>query len=228
MTSQDYIKVEHVRTRLLSSSLAKFQQFWSECFFKFCLVYFLLFTNALFNWRFQGPCVPLVFWKMENNILVHFFRLKSSNCFPVKTQVFGISFIFCTLRLQWLGFDLAPARVISDSISDLVVTSQDYIKFEHVRTWLLSSSLAKFNQFWTECFFSIFLQFFSSWLQGPSLIPVSRGRIIHGVVWVRLEMFFFRLKTSNCFPLKPMFSNCLHFLYFLFLIMGLWICTRTW
>ena len=30
MISQDYIIVQHVRTRLLSSSLAKFQQFRSE------------------------------------------------------------------------------------------------------------------------------------------------------------------------------------------------------
>ena len=52
-TSKDYIKVEHVRTWLLSSSLAKIQQFWSECFFfKFWLVYFLLFTRTIFKYCF--------------------------------------------------------------------------------------------------------------------------------------------------------------------------------
>ena len=64
----------------------KFQQFWSECFFKFCLVYFLLFTNALFNWHFQSPCVPLVFWEMENNILVLFFVWNLQTIFSLKAM----------------------------------------------------------------------------------------------------------------------------------------------
>ena len=33
----------------------------------------------------------------------------------------------------------------------------------------------------------------------------------HGVVLARLEIFFL-LKSSNCFPLKPMFSECPSFL----------------
>ena len=38
-------------------------------------------------------------------------------------------------------------------------------------------------------FFSIFLQFISSWLQGPSSIAAFRCRVFHGVVWLRLEVY---------------------------------------
>ena len=73
MTSQVYIKVDYAKTWLFSSSLAKFQEFWSECFFfKFCLVYFLLFTRALSNWRVQGPCVPLVFFERSRIMFLFF------------------------------------------------------------------------------------------------------------------------------------------------------------
>ena len=60
---------------------------------------------VLFNWySLRRPCsigsfrVPVFylvfFWKVEINVSVVFFCLKSSNCFPVKTHLFGRSFIF--------------------------------------------------------------------------------------------------------------------------------------
>ena len=73
-----------------------------------------------------------------------FFRLKSLNCFPVKTHVFGKPFVFCTFCLKSWGFEFAPARGSPASVIDHVMISQDYIKVEQVRTWLLNSSLAKF------------------------------------------------------------------------------------
>ena len=122
-------------------------------FFKFCLVYFLLFTRALFNWRAQSRCIPLgVFEWSRIMFLFFFFRLKSSNGFHVETHIFGRSFIFCLCLLLW-GFEFAPARGSPASVIDHVNTSQDYIKFEHVRTWLLSSSFAKLQQFWSDCCF---------------------------------------------------------------------------
>ena len=52
-----------------------------------------------------------------------------------------------------------------------------------------SSSLAKFQQFYSECFFHFFL-FIPSWLQGPSSIVAFKGRVFHGVFWSRLEKYF--------------------------------------
>ena len=86
-----------------------------------------------------------------------FFRLKSSNGFHVETHIFGMSFIFCHFCLKLWGFDFAPARGSPASVSDHFMTSQDYIKVEHVGTWLLSSSHAKFQQFWSEGLLSSFV-----------------------------------------------------------------------
>ena len=40
-----------------------------------------------------------VFWKVDKNVSVLFDCLKSSNCFPIKTHVYGMSFVFCTFFL---------------------------------------------------------------------------------------------------------------------------------
>ena len=97
-----------------------------------------------------------IFWKVEIFVSVLFFRLKSSIWFPARTHVFERSFFFVLLFVNmWLYF--APARGSPASVSDHVMTSQDYIEVEHVRAWLLSSSFAKFQQFLPECFFRFFL-----------------------------------------------------------------------
>ena len=88
----------------------------------------------------------------------------------------------------------SPARV-----SDHVLTSQDYIKVEHVRTWLLSNSLSKFQQFWSECFFSSFLQFTSYCLQGPCSIYAITVLVFHWVFFERSRiMFLFFLLSETC------------------------------
>ena len=84
------------------------------------------------------------------SLFYFFFRLKSSNGFHVETHIFGRSFIFCHFCLYLLGFEFAPARASPASVSDHVMTCQDYIKVERVGTWLVSSSLAKFQQFSSE------------------------------------------------------------------------------
>ena len=53
-----------------------------------------VFEVLVFHW---------VFWKVENKVSVLFFCLKSSNCFPLKTHVFGSSFIFCTFLFAMMG-----------------------------------------------------------------------------------------------------------------------------
>ena len=47
----------------------------------------------LFNWL---PCVPLGFFRIREYCFCSYFLLKSSNCFPDQTPIFGRSFIFCT------------------------------------------------------------------------------------------------------------------------------------
>ena len=157
-------KTPCVKTWLLSSSLAKFQQFRSDFSSKFCWVEFLLVTSSIFICCIKGPCLSRSCLVWARNVF--FFRLKSLNCFPVKTHVFGKPFVFCTFCLKSWGFEFAPARGSPASVSDHVMTRQDYIKVEQVRTWLLSSSLAKFQQFESECFFQVcfnlFLQCFFS------------------------------------------------------------------
>ena len=39
-------------------------------------------------------------------------------------------------------------------------------------------------------------------LQGLPSVVAFMGRVFHGIVWSKLEMYFFRLKSSNCFPVK--------------------------
>ena len=49
--------------------------------------------------------------------------------------------------------------------------------------------------------FSTILQYLSSWFQNPLSNGAFEGRLFHGVVWSRLEVYFiFRLKSSNRFP----------------------------
>ena len=134
---------------------------------------------ALGSW-----CPTGVFGRSREKCFLFFFLLKSSNCFPIKTHVFGMSFIICTLCLKRWGFEFAPARGSPSSVTDLVMTSQDYIEVEHVGTWLLSSSLAKIQQFWAECIFFIFpsvyfflvtMSIFKNCIWGPW---VSRGSLV--------------------------------------------------
>ena len=50
------------------------------------------------------------------------------------THVLERSLIFCSLLFVMMGFQFAPARGSPTSVTDFVMTSQDYIKVEHVRT----------------------------------------------------------------------------------------------
>ena len=204
VTSQVYIKVEHVRTWLLSSSRAKLQQFQPECFFHFfCSLSLPGFKVRRILLHLGTVCSTGLFGQCLKCILF-FFRLKSSNCFPVKTHVLVMSFIYCTLCLRWLGFEFAPARSSPASVSAHVVTSQVYIKVEHVRTWLLSSSRAKLQQFQPECFFHFFC---SLSLPGFKVrrILLHLGTVCSTGLFgqcLKCILFFFRVKSSNCFPVK--------------------------
>ena len=113
-----------------------------------------------------------------------FFCLKSSNCFPIKTHVSERSFSFCKFNLSRCnrgmfviaGIYFAPARGSSTSVGDLIITSKDFIKVEHVRTWLFNSSFAKFQQFWSERFFQVLFSLVLTVYEGH-IRTVCRGKV---------------------------------------------------
>ena len=61
-----------------------------------------------------------------------------------------------------MGFEFSTANGSPASVSDHVMTSQDYIKVEHIRTWYLVLVLQSCNSFILKAFF-IFYSFTSSW-----------------------------------------------------------------
>ena len=157
MTSQDYIKVERVWTWLLRSSVAKFRQFHSECCFWILIQFFF---------RLRRPCSVvafLVLWfpcfvllaKIEK--FLYFFSSEIFNRFLGESHVFRRSSFFCTFCWWLWGFEFAPASGIPVRVGDHVRTSQEPLKSEHVKTSLLSSSLAIFQQFCLNSFFSRFV-----------------------------------------------------------------------
>ena len=153
-------------------------------FFKFCFVYFLLFTRALFNWRVQGPCIPLSFLERPRIMFLFFFSSEVFKLFSRWNPYFRTVLHFLLILFVIMGLFFAPAHGRPANLSDHVMTSQNYIEVEHVRTWLLSSSLAKFQQFWSECFFSSFVLFTSYCLLGPCSMNAFRVLVFH---WFFLE-----------------------------------------
>ena len=131
-----------------------------------------------------------VVWSRLKNF--YFFHLKSSNGFNVETHFFPkvFHFLFCFCLLLW-GIDFAPARGSPASVSDRVMTSQDCIKVEHVRTWLLSSSLAKFQQFRSD-FFSKFCWVEFLLVTSSIFICCIKGPCLSWscLVWARNVFFF--------------------------------------
>ena len=79
---------------------------------------------------------------------------------------------FFVLLFVNLGLYFAPARGSPASVSDHVMTSQEYKKIEHVRTWLLTSSVAKFEQFWSEGFFQFLFSLILTVYEG--LVQLTR------------------------------------------------------
>ena len=152
MTSQDYIKVNTSGLDFLALVLQSFNSFDLNVFFQVLFSLFLTVYKGQVRLLYLGKVHSTGLFGLGLKFFL-FFSLKSSNGFHVETQIFRRSFIFCYFCLLPWGFDFAPARGRPTSVSDHVMTSQDYIKVEHVRNWLLSSSLAKFQQFWSECFF---------------------------------------------------------------------------
>ena len=71
----------------------------------------------------------------------------------------------------------------------------------------LALVLQRSNSFDLSAFFSSFVWFIHYCLQGPYSIVVFRGRVFHGFVWSRLEVFFFVSNLQIVFPSKSLFSD---------------------
>ena len=82
------------------------------------------------------------FLKVENFVFVLFSVSNLQNVFPLK-HIFSKGPSFCTFVCSHGALNFASRS--PESVIDHVLTSQDYIKDQHVRTWLLSSSFAKFQ-----------------------------------------------------------------------------------
>ena len=117
-------------------------------FFQILFSLILTVYKGRFQLLFLGAVCSTGFLKGREYCFWSLFRLKSSNCFPVKTHAFGRS-LFCTFFFVMMGLWVFAVMWYPCCVR----TSQDYIKVEHIRTWLLSSSSANFQQFWSECFF---------------------------------------------------------------------------
>ena len=200
MTSRDYIKVEQVRTWFLVLVLQSKNCLFLNAFFNFASVKFFLatwFTFSLCPWCLVVFCYVL----HGRSGIFEVFCLKSSNCFPVKIHFFRGPFNFNTFCLQSTGFEIAPARGSSASVISHVMAKRDYIKFEEVRTWLLSSSLSEFKQFHSECFFSISLQLISSWLHGSySVFSLGILWLFCSVLHTMTEFFGFLVRKIQTVP----------------------------
>ena len=145
-------------------------------------VFFVFFSSSL-----QGPCLFIVFnlqctsglFSSAFSEVLFFFCLKSLNPFLEDSS----SFVFL---MWWWGFEFVHAHASLADIRNHAITSHDYTKDKHVKSWLLSSIHAKFPEllfltvFWLASHFHIWVHWanfylfrrcFSLWL-----IPTSKTR----------------------------------------------------
>ena len=158
------------------------------------------------------------------------FWFENFKLFSVKAHYFRRPFIFCTFCLQWWGFETAPARDSPASVIGHVMTSRDYLKIEQVRTWLLSFSLAESEQFFSECFFQTCFSYFPpGYMAQVQFLPSGScgSFVLFSIGW--LDSLIFLVRNFQTVPRwSSFFQKALHFLYVLFVMMGLWNCACTW
>ena len=151
-------KFEHVKYWIPNSGFAKSQPFWSD----FLFLSFVKFNFYCLQGRYSlGGSRDLVslwsFLKDQGYCFYSFFVSNLQTVFPLKPVISEGPSFFVLFVCNDGDLNFSPARGSPASASDHVMTSQDYIKVEHVRTWLHSSSFSKFQQFWSECFLFKFL-----------------------------------------------------------------------
>ena len=205
---------EQVKTWLLSSSLAKFQHFYSECFFNFASINFFLATWFKFSFCLWSPVVFLFCFPWEGSGILKIFWSEIFKKFPRYNPCFRKALhlyyvFFCNIGALKFRMHVV-ALPASLAMSWLAKPKEN----EQVKTWLLSSSLAKIQQLQSESFFQICFSLFPPACMGSSSassIGVPLFFFLFCIRW--LDFLFFSLKSSNCFPViihvfgKP-FSSC--------------------
>ena len=174
-------------------------------------------------------CDSIVLFSLPRlEIFLFFSDLKFSKRFLGESHVFGGSFFcaFCWFSRVLILCLLARGSPVR--AGDHVRTSLESLKVEHVKTSLLSSSVAIFQQFWSE--FSSFLSFseFSSYcLRGTSSFVACRVLVFNQFL-LQGRHSFFCSKLQRVFLLRPIFSESLSFLHFYSIddTLNLCQCTR--
>ena len=158
-----------------------------------------------------------VFLKGREQCFCSFYRPESSNCFPVKTHVFGRSFIFYNFVCKHgaLHFRLhvvaLPASVTMSWLAK-ITSKLSMSGFDFLVPVLQSS-----NSFDLNAFLSIFVPFTSYCLQGKwQFVAFKFFAFNCYIVQGRSSFFllFFRSEASNSFPVTAIFSEGLSFLHF--------------
>ena len=99
----------------------------------------------MFSCYLCGLVVPLFCSPCQDWKFLYFFQFEIFQRFSGESHFFGRPFL-CFL-LVFKGFQFVPSRGSPVRASDHVRTGQESLKVEHVKTSLLSSSLAIFQQF---------------------------------------------------------------------------------
>ena len=214
MTSQDYIKVEHVRTLLLRSSLSKFRQFHSECcsstllqfdFFRLRGPYPVVTFVVLWFYCFVllakvGNFFYFLVWKFQT-----VFRWKP--CFR-KAVFCAFCWFLSALKLHLHVVALSASMIMSWPAmlaSKLNMSGLDFV------APVLQSS----NSFHLKAFFQVLFSLIGSVCKrNDNLLPSESVRSIVFCARSRVFfLFFFPSEASNDFPVKSMFSEglILHF-----------------
>ena len=204
MASQDYIKVKHVRTWLLRSSLAKFWQFHSECCFSI-LLQFIFFC-------LRSPCSVVAFvvlWfpcflllaKIRKFLI--FFWSEMFKWFLGESHVFGRSSFFVLFVGNYGALNLRlPVLALSESVT-MSGTARTLLHLNMSRLHFLVLVLQVSNSFdlnslFLHVLFSLILTVYGGHVQLIAESLCSTNFLLE----VEYRFFVFLFPASTGFPLK--------------------------
>ena len=140
-------KVNMIVLDFLVLVLQRFNSFDLNIFFQVLFSLNLTVYNGHVQLFYLGAvCSKGCFRKVENFVFVLFSVWNLQTVLPLK-PMFSKGPLFFVVLFVIMGLYFVPACDRPASVSDDVMTSQEYLKVEQDRTWLLISSLAKFQQF---------------------------------------------------------------------------------
>ena len=111
------------------------------------------------------------------------------------------------LNFSWYlwSFEFLPAIGSPVILNDLVMAAKSTEKLNLSGLDFLDLVLQSYNSSYLNAFFFIFRQFVPAWLPSPFSIVAFGAMCITGFFFQSREVrfcSFFRLKTSDCFPVK--------------------------